>query len=272
MASSPSASKKKSLTHKKIINYCQNNLNTKITNLNSNNLYVSSRKENKTFDEILFSKSKKYQNNSKNETINSKNASDKLISLKNDYLIKNKDTKGIIDYNLMSNPLISPKIKDKFHDLISNGPYSPSDLCYLNLVSSRKYKEIFQKKQQEIISLITDNGKKYKTFSSQKNESHFDDNPNKVKISRMTKFIEKTISSPRRYTTSFKIGFDKYLGDKNKKQLIQQIEKEEIDSYIMDLSNSKGRKKAHSKKSHIFTIDNSNHSKTKSEFLATFFE
>lgn len=270
MASSPSANRKKSLTHRKIINYCQNNLNTKIANLNSNNHYFYTSIENKTID--VFTKSKKNKNDNKNSTITMKNPNDKLNSLKNDYLIKNKDSKGIIDYNFMSNPLISPKIKDKFHDIISNGPYSPSDLCYLNLVSSRKYKEIFEKKQREIINLITNNGKKYEFFSPQKNESHFDDNPNRAKISRMAKFIEKTISSPRRHTTSFNIGFDKCLGDRNKKQLIQQIEKEEIDSYIMDLSDTKGRKKTLSKKSIIHTNNNSNHSKSKSEFLATFFE
>ena len=103
------------------MSYCQNNFNSNFpsSDCNRNN------------DNNIFAKFHRDAIEKKNNT-NIFSSSHIVNKMKNDYLIKNKDSQGDLNMNILNNPYISNKFKDKFHDVISITPNESMKKNYLN--------------------------------------------------------------------------------------------------------------------------------------------
>lgn len=261
MATSPLFSKHKSYIQRKIINYCQSNFNSSFPSSDSN---INN-------DNNLFAKFHRDAIEKKNNIIpTSHHIVDKM---KNDYLIKNKDSQGDLNMNILSNPYISNKFKDKIHDLISVTPNESIKRNYLNSMRNQfQEKSVFERKQKELMNLITDNGSVILTQRGKAEGSFLHNSPERGftndKISKMEKFIEKTIHTPRGdYLDSYR-----NLQEQNKKERLiknqkKQNEQRQLDDYVNELTERRARNRDSSSNEN----DNSKHSKAKSDFLSSFF-
>lgn len=87
--------------------------------------------------------------NGNNNDVNLSNKLTTISSLKNDYLIKNKDTNCDINMNILNNPFISNKFKDKLHEFISMSPSTKH-----NITNNNKDKVPFERKQKELLKSL----------------------------------------------------------------------------------------------------------------------
>ena len=257
MATSPLFTKHKSYIQRKIMSYCQNNFNSNFpsSDCNRNN------------DNNIFAKFHRDTIEKKNN-INMFSSSHIVNKMKNDYLIKKKDSQGELNMNILNNPYISNKFKDKFHEVISITPNDSMKKNYLNSMRNQyQEKTVFERKQKELLNIITDNGSIY-TQRGNKEGSFLHNSPERGftndKLSMMEKFIDRTIHTPR----GDYLDLYKSMQEQNKKERLiknkkKQNEQRQLDDFVSELTERRARENNED--------EDSKHSKAKSDFLSSFF-
>ena len=170
--------------------------------------------------------------------------------------------------NILNNPYISNKFKDKFHDVISITPNDSIKKNYLNSMRNQyQEKTVFERKQKELLNIITDNGSIY-TQRGNKEGSFLHNSPERGftndKLSMMEKFIDRTIHTPR----GDYLDLYKSMQEQNKKERLiknkkKQNEQRQLDDFVSELTERRARENNED--------EDSKHSKAKSDFLSSFF-
>ena len=223
---------------RKINSQCQNSLNSILHNNN---------------DKILL----KFREMNDNKSSVMSNQYKTISSLKNDYLIKNKASNCDINMNILNNPFISTKFKNKLNDFASLSPSTK-----YNMKNKYQEKDTFERKTKELLLLYTPQ-KSIKSFSFLDNNKEIEDiamkNPKKNKIAEMERFIERTINSSRKnFLDSFRSTQEQSKKLQDNKKQIRQTEKEELDNYCNEFSYQTQR-------------EENGQYQTKAKFLSSFF-
>ena len=177
-----------------------------------------------------------------------------VSSLKNDYLIKSKASNCDINMNILNNPFISTKFKNKLNDFASLSPNSIKN----------KYQEKvpFERKTKELLLLYTPqkNTKSFSFLDNNKEDDHIAmKNTKKNKIAEMERFIERTINSSRgNFLDSFRSTQEQSKKLQDNKKQIRQTEKEELDNYCNEFC-------------YLTQREENGQYKTKAKFLSSFF-
>lgn len=221
---------------RKINSQCHNSLNSILHNNN---------------DKIL----SKFRDINYNKTSVMREQYKTISSLKNDYLIKNKASNCDINMNILNNPFISTKFKNKLNDFASLSPT-------YNIKNKYQEKDPFERKTKELLLLYTPQ-KSIKSFSFLDSNKEIEDitmkKPKKNKIAEMERFIERTINSSRgNFLDSFRSTQEQSKKVQDNKKQIRQTEKEELDNYCNEFSYQTQR-------------EENGQYQTKAKFLSSFF-
>ena len=181
-----------------------------------------------------------------------------VSSLKNDYLIKNKASNCDINMNILNNPFISTKFKNKLNDFASLSPNTTYSI-------KNKYQEKvpFERKTKELLLLYTPqkNTKSFSFLDNNKEDDHMAmKNTKKNKIAEMERFIERTINSSRgNFLDSFRSTQEQSKKMQDNKKQIRKTEKEELDNYCNEFC-------------YLTQREENGQYKTKAKFLSSFFD
>ena len=145
----------------------------------------------------------------------------KVNNMKNDFLIKNMSIKENLNSEILKNPLLSPRFKDKLSELISSTPSTKIKLVKNNDIAGYG-SSLFRNRKKELLSMINLEEKKENNLSPS---------------SRKVKEIERLLN--KKPTTQLNMYINSYynsVSNKTKKENKKSIEEEELKKYEKDFS------------------------------------
>lgn len=189
----------------------------------------------------------------------------RVKKIKNDFLIKNKNTKCNLNQEILRNPLISPRFKDKLNELILVTPNSSNKIKLEKAYDiNSKENTYFKNRQKELLSLINVDYQKFCDSKMRKDQQM------KETVSLSTKKVsqlEKLLNKKNTVNTNKKIN-NVYYETKNKQLMnlsqknsdindIQNFEKD-FQTEPFSVKSFKANPKHHKTKSQIITCNISN--------------
>ena len=146
----------------------------------------SRSKQKKANNDLLRNFSHKYTR----RTEDTVSMNSKIKALKNDILIKNINQKGKLNIDIMNNPVLSNRFKEKIGELLNT---TPSSLCSKNKFSKPSANintdnTNFINREKELLSLINVDYDSIK----KKNENKRTISPSKQKVNQLMKYLHKS--------------------------------------------------------------------------------
>ena len=145
----------------------------------------------------------------------------KVNDMKNDFLIKNMSIKENLNPEILKNPLLSPRFKDKLTELISSTPSTKIKLVKNNDKGGYG-STLFKNRQKELLSMINIEEKKENNLS-----------PSSRKVKEIERLLNK---KPTSQLNMYINNNYKGLMNKTKKDSQRSIEEEELKKYEKDFS------------------------------------
>lgn len=153
----------------------------------SNKMNSPSRsKQTKENNELIRNFSPKY-NRDKEQTLST---NFKLKALKNDILIRNINKREKLNIDIMNNPILSNRFKEKLGELLITTPSSMSNKIRFTKPNTNVKTENtnFQNREKELLSLINVD---YDTIKSKK-ENKKSISPSRQKVNQLMKYLNKS--------------------------------------------------------------------------------
>ena len=196
------------------------------------------------------------------DTYNKDGAYLRVKKIKNDFLIKNKNAKGNLNQEILRNPLISPRFKDKLNELILVTPNSSNKIkLEKGYDLSSRENTYFKNRQKELLSLINVDYQKFCDSKMRKDQQMRDTvSPSTKKVSQLEKLLNKknTVNTNRKNYMYYEKKSKQLMNLSQKHSDINDIQNFEKDFQTQPFSDKglKVRSQHHKTKSQIITCTN----------------